>query len=176
MHSPHRYFKQSKWTSFQRQLNLYGFVRLNQQGRDRGAYWHPLFLRGMTHFLPKIHRVGKATLKQMSAPTNGFYQLPYCGAKEGEGLSTAVKATPTKSSSTSPLSPTSTVSPTKYFETGYRAGSSYSLVSHDNSHDEQEQDNSWKEWSGEDDDPLLDPLFSLLREPMIDIVPSLPLF
>jgi len=43
--SIHRYFKQSKLTSFQRQLNLYGFLRV-ASGRDRGAYYHPLFLRG----------------------------------------------------------------------------------------------------------------------------------
>jgi hypothetical protein len=40
-----RFFHQSKFTSFQRQLNLYGFVRLTA-GRDRGAYYHELFIRG----------------------------------------------------------------------------------------------------------------------------------
>jgi hypothetical protein len=39
-----RYFKQTKLTSFQRQLNLYGFQRITT-GNERGSYFHPLFLR-----------------------------------------------------------------------------------------------------------------------------------
>ena len=52
------YFRQSKITSFQRQLNVYGFRRL-VYGRDSGAYHHPLFLRGVPELLCKISRVGK---------------------------------------------------------------------------------------------------------------------
>jgi hypothetical protein len=39
------YFKQTKWSSFQRQLNIYGFGRLTC-GLDRGCYYHPKFLKG----------------------------------------------------------------------------------------------------------------------------------
>jgi len=50
-----RYFKQSKWTSFQRQLNLYGFQRLTK-GADAGAYYHEYFLRGKIFLCSKIYR------------------------------------------------------------------------------------------------------------------------
>lgn len=36
-----KYFKQSKWNSFARQLNLYGFIRL-ANGPDAGGYYHEL--------------------------------------------------------------------------------------------------------------------------------------
>ena len=52
----HRFFKQSKIASFQRQLNLYGFQRLTA-GQDKGAYYHELFLRNRADLLPRIQRV-----------------------------------------------------------------------------------------------------------------------
>jgi hypothetical protein len=39
-----RYFKQTKYKSFQRQLHLYGFRRICK-GLDKGAYYHTLFIR-----------------------------------------------------------------------------------------------------------------------------------
>ena len=38
------YFKQTKFASFQRQLNIYGFIRLTT-GKDKGGYYHEFFLR-----------------------------------------------------------------------------------------------------------------------------------
>ena len=51
-----RYFKLSKVASFQRQLNLYGFIRLSR-GLDKGAYYNELFLRGKPWLCEKILRV-----------------------------------------------------------------------------------------------------------------------
>jgi hypothetical protein len=39
-----RYFKQTQYRSFQRQLHIYGFLRISK-GLDRGAYAHPIFIR-----------------------------------------------------------------------------------------------------------------------------------
>jgi hypothetical protein len=39
-----RFFKQTKWNSFARQLSLYGFIRITT-GADAGSYYHELFLK-----------------------------------------------------------------------------------------------------------------------------------
>ncbi len=44
---PH-FFNQTKYASFQRQLNLYGFSRLTH-GPDKGAYYHNCFIRAERH-------------------------------------------------------------------------------------------------------------------------------
>lgn len=50
----------TKLTSFQRQLNLYGFRRINK-GEDQGAYSHPKFQRGRKDLLPEIKRLAAKT-------------------------------------------------------------------------------------------------------------------
>ena len=40
-----KYYRHNKITSFQRQLNLYGFTRMHK-GEDAGCYAHPKFVRG----------------------------------------------------------------------------------------------------------------------------------
>lgn len=49
-----------KFSSFQRQLNLYGFLRISA-GRDKGSYYHPMFLRGrmfLAHRIPRLRLKG----------------------------------------------------------------------------------------------------------------------
>jgi hypothetical protein len=49
------YFSTTRMSSFQRQLNLYGFRRITD-GRDKGGYYHQHFLRGRKNQVKKIHR------------------------------------------------------------------------------------------------------------------------
>jgi hypothetical protein len=52
-----KYFKQSRLSSFQRQLNLYGFTRISS-GADTGGYYHELFLKGRPALCVHMRRVG----------------------------------------------------------------------------------------------------------------------
>jgi len=53
-----QYFNQSKYKSFQRQLNFYNFQRATH-GKILGVYSHPLFRRGHMETLNKIRRIKK---------------------------------------------------------------------------------------------------------------------
>ena len=75
-----KYFGQSKFSSFQRQLNLYGFNRITQ-GLDRGGYYHEAFLRGkpaLTRFVER-RRVKGTTIRGKANPDNepNFYAMPF---------------------------------------------------------------------------------------------------
>ena len=67
-----RYFNQTKYKSFQRQLNLWGFVRITQRGADSGAYSHKDFLRDKPElclFLARQRGNKKDLLKPMDSKT-----------------------------------------------------------------------------------------------------------
>lgn len=64
-----RFFKQTKITSFQRQLNMYGFRRI-ADGPDMGAYRHELFLRDKPHLTNNIQR--KKRIRKRKALRNSL--------------------------------------------------------------------------------------------------------
>ena len=60
-----KYFTTSRMSSFQRQLNLYGFRRINE-GKEKGSYFHKYFIKGRRSLCKKIRRK-KATSKAPQA-------------------------------------------------------------------------------------------------------------
>ena len=51
-------FNQTKYKSFQRQLNIWGFQRITEASDPKkGAYHHPLFLKGKSYLCYDIHRI-----------------------------------------------------------------------------------------------------------------------
>eukprot|EP00592_Proboscia_alata_P008468 CAMPEP_0194363418 /NCGR_PEP_ID=MMETSP0174-20130528/11213_1 /TAXON_ID=216777 /ORGANISM="Proboscia alata, Strain PI-D3" /LENGTH=765 /DNA_ID=CAMNT_0039136801 /DNA_START=112 /DNA_END=2406 /DNA_ORIENTATION=+ len=80
-----KYFKQSKLTSFQRQLNLYGFNRLTH-GKDAGGYYHELFLKGKLFLCTRLIRmkVNGRGVKGVSSPElePDFYSMQSCETLE----------------------------------------------------------------------------------------------
>lgn len=70
-----RHFRHNKLTSFQRQLNLYGFHRISK-GIDAGRYRHPLFQRGRLDLLSSIKREtrGESRLQRDTMDPRGFSQ------------------------------------------------------------------------------------------------------
>ena len=54
------HFKQTKYKSFQRQLNFYGFLRITT-GRLQGSYQHPCFVKGDLELCKEIKRITPPT-------------------------------------------------------------------------------------------------------------------
>ena len=69
----HSWFLYSKYSSFQRQLNIYGFTRITD-GVDKNCYFHEHFLRGQERLLYKIIRI--PTKKDAPCPPRVLAQLP----------------------------------------------------------------------------------------------------
>jgi HSF-type DNA-binding len=76
-----RYLKrQTKFASFQRQLNMYGFLKLLGDHSDKGGYYHPLFLRGRPALSKLIFRneESESKVRRKWDPTTepDFLQMP----------------------------------------------------------------------------------------------------
>lgn len=73
------YFKLTKFASFQRQLNLYGFSRITA-GKDKGGYYHEMFLRGKVFLCNRIVRkqIKGTGVRMASNPDTepNFYAMP----------------------------------------------------------------------------------------------------
>ena len=71
-------FNQTKYKSFQRQLNLWGFERNTKESNEKGSYFHPLFLRGRRDLCQEMarHKVkgndGKKGSDKKQSPTTSI--------------------------------------------------------------------------------------------------------
>mmetsp|Transcript_45778 Transcript_45778/g.89451 ORF Transcript_45778/g.89451 Transcript_45778/m.89451 type:complete len:434 (-) Transcript_45778:284-1585(-) len=74
-----RYFRHSNFSSFQRQLNFYGFRRINR-GKDSGAYYHEKFLRGNHKLCAEMKRTKVKGAKRghpgFKNDVPNFYAMP----------------------------------------------------------------------------------------------------
>lgn len=88
------YFRQSKFPSFQRQLNLYEFSRITQ-GKDRNAYYHDRFLRGMPELSERMNRCKVKGTRVRHAPQPelepDFYSYPPLSVKDSVSFSSTKK-------------------------------------------------------------------------------------
>lgn len=79
------FFDQHKYASFQRQLNLYGFLRITK-GPDRGSYYHELFLRNRKFLCEGIKRMKvKGTGARFASNPDqepDFYKMQSVGLEE----------------------------------------------------------------------------------------------
>jgi HSF-type DNA-binding len=76
-----RFFRQTRYASFQRQLSLYCFCRLSQKGADHGAYYHPSFLRGPENAIQceyiRRQRIKGCGVRQSASPETEPYVLRF---------------------------------------------------------------------------------------------------
>jgi hypothetical protein len=74
-----RWFRQTKYTSFQRQLNLNRFTRITN-GPDKNWYYHPYFLRdrdNLTHLIPRLPKYGDGVCRSDTKKSEPhFYNMP----------------------------------------------------------------------------------------------------
>lgn len=109
-----QYFKQTKYKSFQRQLNLWGFERVTENGPEKGAYFHKHFLKeqpALCRFLTR-QRAKKGSsrtsaMKMRSSPNRGYSSDDVSSSDESSSFTLNVSCT-AKKCTTNPFLPLNT--------------------------------------------------------------------
>ena len=80
-----KYFRMSRFSSFQRQLNLYDFQRITE-GPDKGSYYHELFVKGrpILSTMMKRNKIKGIKNKKMEANNNADADANEGAEEEGE--------------------------------------------------------------------------------------------
>ena len=68
-----KYFFQTKFESFIRQLHVYGFKKIGVRFVDSGAYWNELFIRGRLGLCSRMKRSRKKSTFSSYVPN--FYKM-----------------------------------------------------------------------------------------------------
>jgi hypothetical protein len=71
-----RYFAQTRYESFVRQVNGWGFKRMRQEGSDRGSYYHEHFLRGYPNMIDHMRRPAPGEKSRDVREEPDFYAVP----------------------------------------------------------------------------------------------------
>ncbi|KAL7519164.1 hypothetical protein ACHAWX_003958 [Stephanocyclus meneghinianus] len=92
-----RFFNQTKFLSFIRQLNLWGFKRLTR-GVDGKAYYHELFLRGRPYLALRLKRMkikgrGFKPIPNPTGEPNFYNRFPPVGGVTTMGISSGQRKT-----------------------------------------------------------------------------------
>lgn len=80
-----RFLGMSKFSSFHRQLLLYGFTKCVANSADKGAYYHPSFIRGMPRLCREMKRtsiINGTETRNQSLHEPDFYSMPAIPAVE----------------------------------------------------------------------------------------------
>ncbi|CAJ1967592.1 unnamed protein product [Cylindrotheca closterium] len=82
-----QYFRQTKYKSFQRQMNLYGFSR-EVRGKIRGVYSHPLFIRNDRDLCLQIKRSNRVPARSFGSPSHSSMILNGNNSNDNTNINT----------------------------------------------------------------------------------------
>jgi hypothetical protein len=90
-----KYYRHDRITSFNKQLNLYGFKRV-YGGVEKGSFYHPTFRRGNRKQVGEMKKKGNVTTSE--APSDGKEEVPISAIvsrqQSGESLHSISQSVP----------------------------------------------------------------------------------
>lgn len=109
---PQHFGCQKSFASFQRQLNVYGFLRMTKAGADRKSYYHELFLRNRPDLIVLMPRKRNSTasVRRSLDPSTepNLYQFPPATAPSFYGTPAVIYPVTLENSLHFPVAPEKT--------------------------------------------------------------------